>query len=192
MYLLGTSRSQLSIVAVALLLIERDGRKGRGVMRCPYCDTDNSKVIESRAGDDGATIRRRRECLNEQCARRFTTYERVEQRPLMVIKKDAKREEFSYEKLYRGVMKSCEKRPISVEQVEMVVDRIDRTLRLDYEREVPSAVIGEKVMEQLRSLDGVAYVRFASVYREFRDVETLAQEVLSLLTETSDKVKSNT
>lgn len=161
-------------------------------MRCPYCNTDNSKVIESRAGDDGATIRRRRECLNEQCARRFTTYERVEQRPLMVIKKDAKREEFSYEKLYRGVMKSCEKRPISVEQVEQVADRIDRSLRLEYEREVPSSVIGERVMEALRELDGVAYVRFASVYREFRDVETLAQEVLSLLTETSDKTKSHT
>jgi transcriptional repressor NrdR len=161
-------------------------------MRCPYCDTDNLRVIESRAGEDGATIRRRRECLNEQCARRFTTYERIEQRPLMVIKKDAKREEFSYEKLYRGVMKSCEKRPISAEQVEMVVDRIDRALRMEYEREVPSSAIGERVMDELRTLDGVAYVRFASVYREFRDVETLAQEVLSLLTETSDRSKSGT
>lgn len=149
-------------------------------------------MIESRAGDDGATIRRRRECLNERCARRFTTYERIEQRPLMVIKKDTEREEFSYEKLYRGVMKSCEKRPISAEQVEMVVDRIDRKLRLEHEREVPSSAIGECVMEELRVLDGVAYVRFASVYREFRDVETLAQEVLSLLTETSDKSKSAT
>ncbi|CAM3810751.1 transcriptional regulator NrdR [Alicyclobacillus pomorum] len=158
-------------------------------MRCPYCSTDNSRVVESRAGDDGNTIRRRRECTNPECARRFTTYERVEQRPLMVIKKDAKREEFSYEKLYRGVMKACEKRPIPAEKVEEVVAGIERSLHLEYEREVPSTVIGEKVMEALRELDGVAYVRFASVYREFRDVETLAQEVLSLLTESSDKGK---
>jgi transcriptional repressor NrdR len=107
----------------------------------------------------------------------------------MVIKKDAKREEFSYEKLYRGVMKACEKRPIPAEKVEEVVAGIERSLHLEYEREVPSTVIGEKVMEALRELDGVAYVRFASVYREFRDVETLAQEVLSLLTESSDKGK---
>jgi transcriptional repressor NrdR len=158
-------------------------------VRCPYCSTDNSRVVESRAGDDGNTIRRRRECTNPECARRFTTYERVEQRPLMVIKKDAKREEFSYEKLYRGVMKACEKRPIPAEKVEEVVAGIERSLHLEYEREVPSTVIGEKVMEALRELDGVAYVRFASVYREFRDVETLAQEVLSLLTESSDKGK---
>lgn len=158
-------------------------------MRCPYCSTDNSRVVESRAGDDGNTIRRRRECTNPECARRFTTYERVEHRPLMVVKKDAKREEFSYEKLYRGVMKSCEKRPIPAEKVEEVVAGIERSLHLEYEREVPSTVIGEKVMEALRELDGVAYVRFAAVYREFRDVETLAQEVLSLLTESSDKGK---
>jgi transcriptional repressor NrdR len=107
----------------------------------------------------------------------------------MVIKKDAKREEFSREKLYRGIMKACEKRPISVDQLEAVVDQIERDLRLEYEREVPSSVIGERVMEALRELDGVAYVRFASVYREFRDVETLAREVLALLTETSDKSK---
>lgn len=152
-------------------------------MRCPYCHVDNSRVIESRTSEDGTTIRRRRECVNESCARRFTTYERLEQRPLMVIKKDAKREEFSHEKLYRGVLKACEKRPISTEQVEAAVDRISLRLRLEFEQEVPSSVIGERVMEALRELDGVAYVRFASVYREFRDVETLAQEVLSLLTE---------
>ncbi|MCL6600478.1 transcriptional regulator NrdR [Alicyclobacillus macrosporangiidus] len=158
-------------------------------MRCPYCETDNSRVIESRASEDGTTIRRRRECTNPSCGRRFTTYERIEQRPLMVVKKDNKREEFSYEKLYRGLMKACEKRPISAEQVEQVVERIDRRLRLEFEREVPSSVIGERVMEELRALDGVAYVRFASVYRQFRDVETLAQEVLSLLQETAGRTK---
>jgi len=161
-------------------------------MRCPYCEEDNSRVVESRAGEDGTTIRRRRECANESCARRFTTYERVEQRPLMVVKKDAEREEFSRDKLYRGLVRACEKRPISVDQIEGMVQRIDRDLRMDYEREVPSHVIGERVMEALRDLDGVAYVRFASVYREFRDVETLAKEVLSLLTETHDTKKSNT
>jgi transcriptional repressor NrdR len=161
-------------------------------MRCPYCGTDNSRVIESRAGEDGSTIRRRRECTQPTCARRFTTYERVEQRPLMVIKKDAEREGFSPEKLYRGLLKACEKRPISAMQVEQVVERIDRALHLEFEREVPSSAIGERVMEELRKLDGVAYVRFASVYREFRDVETLANEVLSLLTEVSDKKRDNT
>lgn len=105
----------------------------------------------------------------------------------MVIKKDAKREEFSYDKLYRGVTKACEKRAISTEQVERAVEGIAQRLRMDFEQEVPSSVIGERVMDELRTLDGVAYVRFASVYREFRDVETLAKEVLSLLTEASEK-----
>lgn len=167
-------------------------RSGGMVMRCPYCGTDNSKVVESRAGDDGTTIRRRRECTYEGCARRFTTYERVEQRPFMVIKKDSEREEFSRDKLYRGIVRACEKRPISVDTIENIVNRIERHLRLEYEREVPSTVIGERVMEALREVDGVAYVRFASVYREFRDVEMLAKEVLSLLTEAQDTKKSST
>ncbi|WAH38835.1 transcriptional regulator NrdR [Alicyclobacillus dauci] len=152
-------------------------------MKCPYCDAENTRVVESRPGEDGTTIRRRRECVAEDCGRRFTTYERLEQRPLMVVKKDMEREEFSREKLYRGLMKACEKRPISAEQVESVCADIERTLRMEFEREVPSSVVGERVMEALKELDGVAYVRFASVYREFRDVETLAQEVLSLLGE---------
>ncbi|WDL96864.1 transcriptional regulator NrdR [Alicyclobacillus sp. ALC3] len=156
-------------------------------MRCPYCQSENSRVLESRMSEDGTAIRRRRECANDECARRFTTYERVEQRPLMVVKKNAEREQFSTEKLYRGILKACEKRPISTAQVEVVVAEIERDLRLEYEREVPSSVVGERVMEALKQLDGVAYVRFASVYREFRDVATLAQEVLSLLSESSDK-----
>lgn len=159
-------------------------------MRCPYCQSENSRVLESRMSEDGTAIRRRRECANDECARRFTTYERVEQRPLMVVKKNAEREQFSTEKLYRGILKACEKRPISTEQVEAVVAEIDRDLRLEYEREVPSSVVGERVMEALKQLDGVAYVRFASVYREFRDVATLAQEVLSLLSESSDKKRT--
>lgn len=156
-------------------------------VRCPYCGVDNARVIESRAGEEGTTIRRRRECVSEACERRFTTYERVEIRPLMVVKKDAEREEFSREKLYRGLMKACEKRPISSTVVEDVVDQIEHQLGIDFEREVPSSVIGERVMEALRALDGVAYVRFASVYRQFRDVETLANEVLSLLDKPREK-----
>lgn len=156
-------------------------------MRCPYCESENSRVIESRNGEDGSTIRRRRECTNPACERRFTTYERVEQQPLMVVKKDAKREEFSRDKLFRGMLKSCEKRPIPVDHVESVVSQIERDLRMDYEREVASTVIGERVMEALKTLDGVAYVRFAAVYREFRDVETLANEVLSLIKEAPAK-----
>lgn len=156
-------------------------------MRCPYCGTDNSRVIESRAGEDGTTIRRRRECVSDDCSRRFTTYERTEHRPLMVVKKDSEREEFSRDKLYRGLVKACEKRPISADTLEQVAGEIEVALRMEYEREVPSAVVGERVMEALRTLDGVAYVRFASVYREFRDVETLAQEVLSLLGENAER-----
>ncbi|QQE77129.1 transcriptional regulator NrdR [Alicyclobacillus sp. SO9] len=152
-------------------------------MRCPYCGSDNSRVVESRTGEDGSTIRRRRECTSAGCGRRFTTYERIEQQPLMVVKKDSNREEFSRDKLFRGLLKSCEKRPISVDSIEAVVSKIERQLRLDYEREVASTVIGERVMEALKDLDGVAYVRFASVYREFRDVETLAQEVMSFITD---------
>lgn len=152
-------------------------------MKCPYCDAENTRVVESRPGEDGTTIRRRRECVSERCGRRFTTYERVEQRPLMVVKKDMEREEFSREKIYRGLLRACEKRPISAEQIEVVCSEIERTLQMEYEREVPSSTVGERVMEALKQLDGVAYVRFASVYREFRDVETLAQEVMSLLGE---------
>jgi len=159
-------------------------------VRCPYCATENSKVIESRAGEDGNTTRRRRECSNESCLRRFTTYERIEQRPLMVMKKDAEREEFSRDKLYRGLLKACEKRPISADEIEAVVNLIEQEIRMEYEREVPSSMIGERVMNALKSLDGVSYVRFASVYREFRDVQTLADEVLSLLTEGSTHVRT--
>lgn len=155
-------------------------------MHCPYCRCENSRVLESRVSEDGMAIRRRRECANEACARRFTTYERVEQRAFMVVKKNAEREEFSAEKLYRGVIKACEKRPISTTEIEGVVGDIERDLRLEYDREVPSSAVGERVMEALKRLDGVAYVRFASVYREFRDVATLAQEVMSLLSESSE------
>ncbi|MFC4767104.1 transcriptional regulator NrdR [Effusibacillus consociatus] len=148
-------------------------------MRCPYCHHSDSRVLESRASEDHTTIRRRRECPS--CSKRFTTYEKIEMSPLLVVKKDNRREEFSRDKLMRGILKACEKRPIAIEAIEQVVDTIERELRSEYEKEVPAEPIGEKVMGKLRELDAVAYVRFASVYRQFRDVESFAQEILSLL-----------
>ncbi|PWI58913.1 transcriptional regulator NrdR [Sulfoacidibacillus thermotolerans] len=148
-------------------------------MRCPFCQALDSRVLESRANDDQYTVRRRRECV--ACQRRFTTYERVELSPLLVVKQHRTREEFDRAKIRRGIARACEKRPISSSQIEELVDEIERQLRTEYEREVPAADIGVKVMQRLRTFDGVAYVRFASVYREFRDVETFAKEVLQLL-----------
>jgi transcriptional repressor NrdR len=154
-------------------------REGGSVMRCPYCYHPHSRVIESRASEDHTAIRRRREC--ENCMKRFTTYEKVEMAPLMVIKKDKRRDEFSREKLLRGVLKACEKRPIPLERIESLVDQIEQELRAEYEKEISSEKIGEKVMDKLRQIDGVAYVRFASVYRQFKDVETFANEILGML-----------
>lgn len=148
-------------------------------MRCPYCHNTDSRVLESRASEDHTTIRRRRECPG--CLKRFTTYEKIEMAPLLVIKKDNRREELSRDKLLRGILKACEKRPIPIEQIEAVVDTIERELRSEFEREVPAERVGEKVMDKLRNLDGVAYVRFASVYRQFRDVESFAQEILGMI-----------
>ncbi len=148
-------------------------------MRCPFCQAQDSRVLESRASEDQSTVRRRRECI--ACQRRFTTYERVELTPLMVVKKDRSREEFDREKVRRGIARACEKRPITSEQIEGLVDAVERELRAEFEREVAAAEVGGRVMNLLRELDGVAYVRFASVYREFRDVQTFAQEILQLL-----------
>lgn len=148
-------------------------------MRCPYCGFAESKVVDSRATEEGKSIRRRRECL--QCARRFTTYETVEQTPLMVIKKDGRREMFDRSKILTGLLKACEKRPLSLEQVEHVVDMVERDVRNTMEREVKSQQIGELVMQYLRDLDEVAYVRFASVYRQFTDIKKFMQEMEMLL-----------
>ncbi|MBX6395857.1 MAG: transcriptional repressor NrdR [Alicyclobacillaceae bacterium] len=146
-------------------------------MQCPYCRHAESKVIESRTTAEA--VRRRRECLG--CGRRFTTYERVEVTPLQVIKKDGMRETFSREKLRRGLLKACEKRPISSETIDSLVERIEQELRQEFEREVTTTQIGERVMAALREVDQVAYVRFASVYREFKDVETFLREILPLI-----------
>ena len=147
-------------------------------MRCPYCQEYESRVIDSRSSEDGCTIRRRRECTN--CKRRFTTYERVEERPLLVVKNGGDREQFSREKILKGISKACEKRPVSLEDIETVVADIERELRDNFDREVSSKVIGEIIMDKLQSLDEVAYVRFASVYRQFGDLNSFIKTIEQL------------
>lgn len=147
-------------------------------MKCPFCSELESRVLDSRTTDEGTVIRRRREC--GVCKRRFTTYERVEERPLMVVKKEGNREVFQRDKLMQGILKAVEKRPIGMDTVEAVVGEIERELRDSYDKEVSSKVIGEKVMDRLRAIDGVAYVRFASVYRQFTDVKGFVETVEQL------------
>ncbi|MBQ1991442.1 MAG: transcriptional regulator NrdR [Clostridia bacterium] len=148
-------------------------------MKCPYCAYEESKVIDSRSADDGERIRRRRECL--KCGKRFTTHEIVETVPIMVIKRDKTREPFSREKLYSGLMKSCEKRPISIQTIDNVISNIEANIQNSLDREVTSEKIGELAMEHLKEIDEVAYVRFASVYRQFKDINTFMQELNNLL-----------
>ena len=148
-------------------------------MRCPYCDQDDTRVIDSRPADENRTIRRRREC--NICHKRFTTYEKVETLPLIVIKKDNNREPYDRSKIEAGIMRSCHKRPISRDQINSVVDTIENDLFSREEKEIPTMVIGELVMNKLKELDPVAYVRFASVYREFKDVNTFMDELKKIL-----------
>ena len=148
-------------------------------MRCPFCRADNDRVIDSRAGDDGATIRRRRECL--ACRRRFTTYERDERQTLTVVKTGGDREPFDRDKLKRGLAKACWKRPVTADEIEQAVSALEAELYGTYEGDVPSRVIGERLMEILRHLDPVAYVRFASVYREFKDARDFVDELEPIL-----------
>jgi len=148
-------------------------------MKCPYCEYGESKVIDSRPTDEGEAIRRRRECLG--CGKRFTTYEKVENIQLMVIKKDGSREQFDREKLLRGIQRSCEKRPVPAAEMERIVNEIENAVQNLLEREVKTEQIGEMVMEKLKEIDEVSYVRFASVYRQFTDVNTFIDEVNKLL-----------
>lgn len=148
-------------------------------MRCPYCGNRNDSVIDSRGSKNGASVRRRRECL--KCKRRFTTYEYVERVPLMVIKKDGRREPFEREKLIKGILVACEKRPVGVRRIEKLVDDIERYLERKHDREVASREVGELVMKHLHELDEIAYVRFASVYRQFRDVGQFMKELKRFL-----------
>ena len=148
-------------------------------MRCPFCDNQETKVIDSRPTEDGHAIRRRREC--ERCSRRFTTYEKVEEVILMVVKKDGSREAFDRRKIMNGIIKACEKRPVAAATIENMVNQIERGLNNMMEKEVNSSFIGELIMEQLKDVDQVAYVRFASVYRQFTDVNTFVAEIEKLL-----------
>ena len=148
-------------------------------MKCPYCGFEESKVIDSRPTDEGEKIRRRRECLN--CTKRFTTYEQIESLPIMVIKKDKTRETFNRDKLLTGMLRACEKRPVSIDQMESMIDEIESTIQNTLDREVTSEKIGELVMDKLKSVDEVAYVRFASVYRQFKDINTFMSELNKLL-----------
>ena len=148
-------------------------------MKCPFCGYTDSKVIDSRPAEDGTTIRRRRECLD--CQKRFTTYEIIERMPLVVIKRDGSRESFDKVKIINGVIRACEKRPVTMTQIESLANDIELELRGRLESEVKSEVIGEMVMARLKDLDEVAYVRFASVYRSFKDINTFMEELTKLL-----------
>lgn len=144
-------------------------------MKCPFCGYGDSKVLDTRPTDEGNTIRRRRECLN--CQKRFTTYEKIEQSPIMVIKKDGNRQAFDREKIIRGMIKSCEKRPVSAADIEEAVNNIEKKIENSMKKEISSLEVGEMVMDELKDLDEVSYVRFASVYREFKDLQSFVDEL---------------
>ncbi len=150
-------------------------------MKCPFCGCEESKVIDSRPTDEGERIRRRRECIS--CQKRFTTYEIIESVPVIVVKKDKSREVFDRSKLFNGMLRACEKRPVALEELEKAVNDIESTLQNSLDREVTSVHIGELAMDKLRELDEVAYVRFASVYRQFKDINTFMDELAKLLSE---------
>ena len=150
-------------------------------MKCPFCGFTDSKVIDSRPAEEGATIRRRRECL--ACQKRFTTYEIIERLPLVVVKRDGSRQSFDKVKLINGMVRACEKRPVSLQTLEQIADEIEQELQSNLEREISTVAIGEMVMNRLKDVDEVAYVRFASVYRSFKDINTFMEELSKLLTE---------
>ena len=149
-------------------------------MKCPFCGYDESKVMDSRPTDEGSRIRRRRECL--QCGKRFTTYEIIESLPIVIVKRDKSREVFDRQKLFNGMLRACQKRPVPMQVLERAVDEIEATLQNSLEREVPASKIGELAMEKLRAIDEVAYVRFASGYRQFKDVQSFKDEISQLMT----------
>ncbi|MCP3876067.1 MAG: transcriptional repressor NrdR [Desulfobacteraceae bacterium] len=158
-------------------------------MKCPFCGKLNTRVVDSRPGKIEFEVRRRREC--QACTQRFTTYERVEQIPIIIVKKDNRREEFNREKVLTGIKKACEKRAISINQIEETVDTIERDLRETNDREIPSNIVGEKIIDALKQIDDVAYVRFASVYREFKDVDDFIQELKGLISKEDKSAEFN-
>lgn len=149
-------------------------------MRCPFCSFDESKVVDSRSTDENTTIRRRRECI--KCGKRYTTYEKIEDIPVLVIKRDLTRENFNKEKIINGLIIACQKRPVSRKQIEELAEDIEKSISNNMFTEVESRIIGEMVMERLKSLDEISYVRFASVYRQFKDINTFLEEIKSLIT----------
>jgi len=163
----------------ALLFLYQLTRKVREEMKCPYCGNDNTRVIDSRPADDNSSIRRRRIC--DDCNKRFTTYEKVETIPLIIIKKDNNRETYDRAKIESGLIRACHKRPVSAAQITKLVDDVENEITQMEEKEIPSEVVGELVMNKLKNLDEVAYVRFASVYREFKDVNTFMDELKAML-----------
>ncbi len=150
-------------------------------MKCPFCDYYETKVVDSRPTEEGHSIRRRRECV--KCNQRFTTYEKIEHIPIVVIKKDGTRQEYNRDKILNGLIRACEKRPVSVKQMESIADEVEKNLQNSLKRESSSTMIGELVMNQLKDLDEVAYVRFASVYRQFKDLNTFLDELKKMLDE---------
>ena len=150
-------------------------------MKCPYCGFKESKVVDSRPAEEGSSIRRRRECLS--CAKRFTTYETVESMPMVIVKRDGSRQTFDRRKLVNGMLRACEKRPVSVAQLEKIGEEIEQELQNSLEREISTEHVGELVMDKLKAIDEVAYVRFASVYRQFKDINTFMRELNKLLDE---------
>ena len=148
-------------------------------MKCPFCSHTEDKVIDSRSSNEDKSVRRRRECM--KCKKRFTTYEYVEEMPLMVIKKDGRREAFDRNKIISGIVKACEKRPVAMERIEAIVDKIEKELQKNFDKEVKAQDVGELIMEHLQKLDEVAYVRFASVYRQFKDINHFMKELKDLL-----------
>lgn len=150
-------------------------------MKCPYCEYLESKVIDSRPTDEGQAIRRRRECMN--CAKRFTTYEKIEEIPIIIVKKDGNRQSYDRNKLLNGILKSCEKRPVPMSTIEEIVNDIEKNLSNSLEKEITSVQVGEMVMNKLKTIDEVAYVRFASVYRQFKDVNSFMDELKKILDE---------
>lgn len=150
-------------------------------MKCPFCSYFESKVIDSRPTDEGQAIRRRRECI--ECGKRFTTYEKIEEIPLIIVKKDGNRQSYNRNKLLNGIIKSCEKRPVSVDTIERIVEEIEKNLYNSLEREIKSEEIGEMVMNKLKEIDEVSYVRFASVYRQFKDLNSFMEELKKILDE---------
>ena len=150
-------------------------------MKCPYCGDQDSKVVDSRRSEDGLSIRRRRECL--QCQKRFTTYETVESLPIVVIKRDSSRQQFDRNKILNGMLRACEKRPVALAELEKATDEIEQAIQNSLDREISTEKIGELVMERLKPLDEVAYVRFASVYRQFKDIDSFMRELNKILEE---------